>query len=81
MESSEFIRVRSEAMGDIDKVEALQPLMAYESEASSHSTFIRYDASYTNQVLYRLGFRWNYTSHDYVKQFLKAIESLNFFAL
>ncbi len=81
VESDEFIRVRSEAMGDIDKVEALQPLMAYESEASSHSTFIRYDASYTNQVLYRLGFRWNYTSHDYVKQFLKAIESLNFFAL
>lgn len=81
VEMEEFDTARSVALDDVDKVEALQPLLAYESGADSRSAFIRYDASYTNQVLYRLGFRWNYTSHDYVEQFLRAIKGLDFFEI
>lgn len=66
-------------MDDPRKVDALQPLMAYDSEAGARTAFIRYDSSFTNQILYRLGFRWNYTSRDYVSRFIKAIASLNFF--
>lgn len=81
VETDEFMARRATLMENPDKVEALQPLMAYDSDEASKSTFIRYDASFTNQILYRLGFRWNYTSHAYVERFLKAIDGLNFFAV
>ncbi len=35
--------------------------------------------TYTMQVLYRLGFRWNITTWDYIDRMLKAINSLGFF--
>lgn len=79
VESEEFAAAEREAMDDPTKVDALQPLMAYDSEAGARTAFIRYDSSFTNQILYRLGFRWNYTSRDYVSQFIKAIASLNYF--
>lgn len=81
VETEEFKDAQREAMTDPQKVNALQPLMAYESDKTSRTTFIRYDSGFTNQILYRLGFRWNYTSHDYVERFIKAIDALNFFAL
>lgn len=79
IESDEFAACERDAMDDPRKVDALQPLMAYDSEAGARTAFIRYDSSFTNQILYRLGFRWNYTSRDYVGRFIKAIASLNFF--
>ena len=80
VEDGDYPERLAAAMSDAERVDALQPLLAYDSDNAS-STFIRYDATYTNQILYRLGFRWNYTSHAYVSNFLKAISSLNFFAL
>lgn len=80
VENPEFDAAKSEAMDDPDKADALQPLLAYNSDENVTSSFIGYDARYTNQILYRLGFYWNYTSREYVVQFLKAIEALNFFA-
>ncbi len=81
VENDEFMKSEREAMDIPEKVNALQPLLAYDSDSSSHTTFIRYDSSFTSQILYRLGFWWNPTSHEYVVRFIKAIESLNFFAL
>lgn len=80
VEEERFRESLSGALEDQERVEALQPLMAYES-GNSNTAFIRYDATFTNQILYRLGFRWDYTSHRYVSQFLKAINSLNYFAI
>lgn len=81
VENDEFMKAQQEAMDIPEKVNALQPLLAYDSDKYSRTTFIRYDSTFTNQILYRLGFRWDATSHEYVKRFVKAIESLNFFAL
>ncbi|MDE6005962.1 MAG: amino acid adenylation domain-containing protein [Muribaculaceae bacterium] len=81
VEYGEFIRREREVMDDPVKVNALQPLLAYDSDNSTQSAFIRYDSTFTNQILYRLGFRWNYTSHDYVARFIKAISALDFFSL
>lgn len=80
VEEERFQESLSGALEDQERVEALQPLMAYES-GNADTAFIRYDATFTNQILYRLGFRWNYTFHRYVSQFLRAINSLNYFAL
>ena len=67
-------------MDDPVRVDALQPLLAYDSDNLT-TTYIGYDSSFTNQLLYRLGFRWNYTSREYVERFLQAIAGLNYFAL
>ena len=79
VENEEFMDAEREAMDVPEKVNALQPLLAYDSDQSSQTTFIRYESDFTSQILYRLGFRWNPTSHEYVSRFIKAIKSLNFF--
>lgn len=81
VEMDEFIERERAVMDDPVKVDALQPLLAYSSDQASHASFIGYDSSYTNQILYRLGFRWSHTSHDYVRKFLNAIRGLSFFDL
>ena len=80
VEEEEYRRRLTEAMEDPAKVRSLQPLLAYDSDSLTTS-YIGYDSTFTNQLLYRLGFRWNYTSREYVVQFLKAIAALNYFAL
>lgn len=80
VEQEEYRARLAEAMDDPARVDALQPLLAYDSDNLT-SVYIGYDASFTNQLLYRLGFRWNYTSREYVAQFLKMIAGLNYFAL
>lgn len=79
MENDVFMNAEREAMDEPEKVNALQPLLAYDSDKASQTTFIRYDSSFTSQILYRLGFRWDPTSHEYVSRFIQAIKSLNFF--
>lgn len=79
VENDEFMDAEREAMDQPEKVNALQPLLAYDSDKSSQTAFISYDSSFTSQILYRLGFHWDPTSHEYVSRFIKAIKSLNFF--
>lgn len=81
VENDEFADAERDAMDVPDKVNALQPLFAYASDKSSQTSFIRYESEFTNQILYRLGFRWNPTSHEYVSRFISAIKSLNFFEI
>lgn len=83
VEPEVFEAAMNEAMAetDTDRISVLQPLMAYDSGTGARTAFIRYDSSFTNQILYRLGFRWNYTSSEYVKQFVKAISSLDYFSI
>ncbi len=83
VEAETFEAAKNEAMTetDTDRISALQPLLAYDSGTAGRTAFIRYDSSFTNQILYRLGFRWNYTSSEYVRQFVKAISSLDYFSI
>lgn len=81
VENDEFMDAERDAMDVPEKVNALQPLLAYASDRSSQTSFIRYNSDFTSQILYRLGFRWNPTSHEYVSRFINAIQSLNFFEI
>ena len=63
-----------------DKAKLLSSLLAYQDMSHGQQSFeIPATNTYTTQVLYRLGFRWDTTSWDYVGQFLKAIDGLGFF--
>lgn len=74
---SRISKMMTEPNADIT---ALQPLLAYQSSAGVTTSFIEYANEYTTQVLYRLGFKWNYTSWDYVERFIKSIVALDYFS-
>ena len=68
-----------ELMQDENKSQVLQPLLAY-SENNGHVVrYIGHRANFTNQVLYRLGYHWPFTSWDYVERFIHAINGFDFF--
>ena len=71
-------RVR-ELMKDESLSQFLQPLLAYAQNNGHVVQFIGHQSGYTNQVLYRLGYHWPFTSWDYVERFIGAINGLDFF--
>ena len=80
VEWSEFEASMSAAMADDSRVEVLQPLLAYSGDGGD-TEYIGFSNELTTQVLYRLGFRWNYTSWDYVERFIKSLAALDYFDL
>ena len=79
VEPEEFSRRLSEAMAsDSEKVTLLQPLVAYQS-ADGNTAYIGCSTKFTNEILFRLGFRWSPTSTAYIRNFITAIAGLGYF--
>ncbi len=80
VESAEFAR-RTEAAGaDPAKARIMAPLVAYQqSAAEQESVESQLSTVFTMQVLYRLGFRWNHTSSDYLDQLFEMLRTLQYF--
>lgn len=79
VENAEFdARLAGTLAGDAQKVEFLQPLLAYQSVDGSMA-YIGSDSTFTTGILYRLGFRWSPTSTDYIRNFITAIDGLGYF--
>ena len=70
----EFLRQSDEG------AKRLSGLVAYQNTTHGRKAVIpAMQNTYTMQVLYRLGFRWDITTWDYIDRMLKAINSLGFF--
>ena len=67
------------AMNDPAKAPILQSLMAYDASGNKYVVENSDNNTFTFQVLLRMGFRWNFTTWDYMEQFIKAIQELGFF--
>lgn len=79
VEPEVFVGRLNEAMSsDSDKVTLLQPLIAYQS-VEGNTAYIKCSPYFTNQILFRLGFRWSPTSISYIRNFLTAIAGLGYF--
>lgn len=79
VDDDEFGKRLSEAMETAsERVTFLQPLVAYESENGA-TTFAGFTSTYTNCILYHLGFRWGETSTTYIRNFIRAIAGLGYF--
>jgi hypothetical protein len=64
---------------DPEKAQILQSMLAYNASGKDVLTgFSKYNP-YTCNVLARMGFHWNATSWDYVRRFIEAMASLDFF--
>ncbi|MBP3298882.1 MAG: amino acid adenylation domain-containing protein [Muribaculaceae bacterium] len=61
-----------------DVVTLLQPLVAYQS-ADGNTAYIGCSPKFTNEILFRLDFRWSPTSTAYIRNFITAIAGLGYF--
>lgn len=79
VEPEQFARRLNEAMSaETDNVTLLQPLVAYES-VDGDTAYIGCTARFTNEILFRLDFRWSPTSTAYIRNFVTAIAGLGYF--
>ena len=79
VENDKYTQALNNAFSDPAKSPILQSLMAYQTEAGKYVVANGDNYEYTTQALLRLGFRWNFTSWDYMEQFISAIQGLGFF--
>ncbi|MBQ0080057.1 MAG: AMP-binding protein, partial [Alistipes sp.] len=81
VEDDEFQRRLSKAMEDPEKSELVQSLVAYKSSNDGRVHVMNgWDTkSYTAAVLLRLGFRWSFTSWDYIENYLRVLQGLGVF--
>lgn len=80
VEEEDYSEKLAIAMADAQKAEILQSLMAYqETEGEEKTVSNLWSCEHTTQVLLRLGFRWSFTTWDYMEDFLRAIQGLGFF--
>lgn len=81
VENEEFQRRLSEAMQDPQRSELVQSLIAYKEENDGKFRVANgWDTkTYTAQVLLRLGFRWSFTTWDYIENYLRCIQGLGVF--
>lgn len=81
VEQDEFQRRLAAAMGNPEKADLVQSLVAYReaSDGRVHVTNGWDTKAYTGQVLLRLGFRWSFTTWDYVERYLRCLQGLGVF--
>ncbi len=79
VENEDYQKALSQAFNDPAKAPLLQSLMAYQNAPGKYVVNNGDDYEYTTQVLLRLGFRWNFTTWDYMERFITAIQGLGFF--
>ena len=76
----EFQQSLLAALENEEKNELISGLIAYASSDADNSTaYIDADNSFTTKALYRLGFKWPMPDSSYLKNALKALETLGFF--
>ncbi len=76
----EFGKSLQKALEDENKNELISGLIAYlPGENEAGGVYIDGDNSFTTKILYRLGFKWPMPDKDYLRNALKALETLGFF--
>lgn len=76
----EFEDSLKKALEDESKNELISGLIAYlPGSEEAAGVYIDADNSFTTKILYRLGFKWPMPDKDYLRNALKALETLGFF--
>jgi len=79
IEDDEFKTVLGKAMKNPEMAMMLRPLMAYDTDDEHEVRELAADNRYTTQVLYRMGYQWPLTAHDYVARFVGVLKQFGFF--
>ncbi len=76
----EFQNALEKALADENKNELISGLIAYlPGDEDAGGVYIDADNSFTTKILYRLSFKWPMPDKDYLRNALKALETLGFF--
>ena len=80
VEEDELKQALDAALSDSRKNSAVSSLVAYSNNSGIQE--LGYEAlntSFTQQILYRLGFSWPQTGSEYIRQFIRKLDELAFF--
>ncbi len=80
-EDDDYQKALDEALADKTKQEGVSGLITSIGSGKVKKIWLPVDNSYTIQALYRLGITWPFLSEEYVYNFVKYLEELDFFSI
>jgi len=80
-EEEDYQKALDEALADKTKQEGVSGLITSIGSGKVKKIWLPVDNSYTVQALYRLGITWPFLSEEYVYNFVKYLDELDFFSV
>jgi amino acid adenylation domain-containing protein len=80
-EDDDYQKALDEALADKTKQEGVSGLITSIGSGKVKKIWLPVDNSYTIQALYRLGITWPFLSEEYVYNFVKYLDELDFFSV
>ena len=80
-EEDDYQKALDEALADKTKQEGVSGLITSIGSGKVKKIWLPVDNSYTIQALYRLGITWPFLSEEYVYNFVKYLDELDFFSV
>ena len=80
-EEDDYQNALDEALADKTKQEGVSGLITSIGSGKVKKIWLPVDNTYTVQALYRLGIKWPYMSENYIYNFVKYLDDLDFFSI
>lgn len=80
-EEDDYQNALDEALSDKQKQDGVSGLITSIGSGKVKKTWLLVDNNYTIQALYRLGITWPFLSQEYVYNFIKYLDELDFFSI
>ena len=80
-EEEEYQKALDDALADKSKQEGVSGLITSIGSGKVKKIWLPVSNDYTVQVLYRLGIKWPYVSEEYIYNFVKYLDDLDFFSI
>ena len=80
-EDDDYENALDEALADKSKQEGVSGLITSIGSGKVKKIWMPVDNTYTTQALYRLGIKWPFISENYIYNFVKYLDDLDFFSL
>ena len=81
VEEDEYQKALDDALADKSKQEGVSGLITSIGSGKVKKIWLPVSNDYTVQALYRLGIKWPYVSEEYVYNFVKYLDDLDFFSI
>ena len=80
-EEDDYQNALDEALADKSKQEGVSGLITSIGSGKVKKIWLPVDNTYTVQALYRLGIKWPFISEEYIYNFVKFLDDLDFFSI
>ncbi|MBE6510315.1 MAG: amino acid adenylation domain-containing protein [Methanobrevibacter millerae] len=80
-EENEYEIALDKALADKSKQDGVSGLITSIGSGKVKKIWVPVDNTYTIQVLYRLGIKWPFVSQEYIYNFIKYLDDLDFFSI